>query len=490
MKRINFNDGWSFSLNGGDKISIDLPHDFSIFQKRSASSPSGASGGYFIDGYGEYEKSFKAKKDKKYILIFDGVFGIAEIFVNDRTSYINKYPYNSFYVDITENLRYDKPNLICVKVNNKHQPCARWYTGSGIYRDVFLCECDSSYLDPYGTFVTTDEIVANNAYISAEVRYVSHKKAQGTLKLEIFEDTGRTPVITVEKAVVADEGENKCPLKLCVKNPKLWDTESPNMYRVRTTLEINSITDTDESVFGIRTIRFDTENGLLLNGKGIKLRGGCIHHDHGPLGSAVYPEAEYRRIARLKDAGFNSIRLSHNPQSPHLYDACDRLGMLVIDELFDYWTQGKQTDDFHPFFEDNYENWIDLIVRNNRSHPSIIMWSTGNEIPQKTGRGDGYYIARKIADKVRSLDTSRPLTHALCSLWDNREEYELELATNTYGAEKMDIWAQRTAPTADTVDIVGYNYLEYRIDRDLIRFPIKSLDDQYITMRKLIGLEK
>ncbi|MBR2297185.1 MAG: hypothetical protein IKA43_07260, partial [Clostridia bacterium] len=158
-------------------------------------------------------------------------------------------------------------------------------------------------------------------------------------------------------------------------------------------------------------------------------------------------------------------------QPPHLYDACDRLGMLVIDELFDYWTQGKQADDFHAFFEDNYEMWIDLIVRRNRCHPSIIMWSTGNEIPQKTGRGNGYQIAKSIADNIRSLDTSRPLTHALCSLWDNREEYELELKTNSYPAEKMDIWAERTAPTADTVDAIGYNYLEYRIERDLVRFP-------------------
>ncbi len=471
MKKLNFNKGWLFSLNSGEKSQVDLPHDFSIIQKRSATSSARSSGGYFLDGYGEYEKTFKARKNKKYILIFDGVFGIAEIFVNDQIAYTNKYPYNSFFIDITEYLRYDRENIISVRVNNKAQPNARWYTGSGLYRDVYLCECSSSYIHPYGVHITTDELNEKTAHLTAEIPYVSGKKAQGELTLQIFEDGKRAPVYTVKKCIVADEGENKYTLKLAINSPKIWDVDAPNMYSVRTTLELDGVKDTDVSVFGIRTIRFDTENGLLINGRSVKLRGGCVHHDHGPIGAASYPEAEYRRIARLKAAGFNSIRLSHNPQSPHLYDACDRLGILVIDELFDYWTQGKQTDDFHPFFEGNYKKWVDLIVRRNRCHPSIIMWSTGNEIPQKTGRGNGYFIARNIADAIRSLDTSRPLTHALCSLWDNSEEFALENETKHLPATEMDCFAARTAPTADTVDIVGYNYLEYRIDKDLIRFP-------------------
>lgn len=245
------------------------------------------------------------------------------------------------------------------------------------------------------------------------------------------------------------------------------------MYSVRVTLRLGDAMDTDTAVFGVRTIVADNKRGLLLNGKSIKLYGGCIHHDHGPLGACAYAESEYRRITRLKQAGFNAVRLSHNPQSQHLYDACDRMGMLVIDELFDYWSEGKQKDDMHVFFDDNYLKWTKEIVLRNRCHPSIIMWSTGNEIPQKSGRGYGYRIARNIADKIRSMDTSRPLIHCFCGLWDNKEEFEKEKAELHFSADVMDYYAKKIAITADTVDVIGYNYMESRLERDLIRFPDK-----------------
>lgn len=494
MKKINFGKDWSFSLNGGEGKTVSLPHDFSIEQKRSADSPAGAAGGYFLDGIGEYKKSFKAKRGKKYFIMCDGAFGVTDVYINASLVYINKYAYNSFYADISDYLRYDKENEIKIVVNNKHQPNARWYTGSGLYRDAFLCECDSSYLDPFGPFVSTDRIIDGNAYMSAEVRFFADKGAEGELVIEAFEDGKRAPVYECTKYVYASAGENKVRHKFELKNAKIWDIDTPNMYSVRVSLRLGNSSDTESTVFGIRTVDFDSERGFLLNGKSIKLRGGCIHHDHGPIGSASYPEAEYRRIARLKRAGFNSIRLSHNPQSPHLYDACDRLGMLVIDELFDYWREGKQSDDFHTYFDDNWDKWTDLIVRKNRCHPSVVMWSTGNEIPQKTGRGDGYRIARDIADKIRSIDTSRPLTHALCSLWDNGEEFERENTTKELGAEVKDYFAEKTQITADTVDIVGYNYLEYRIERDLVRFPKRLIVNTetfpiwaYTTIKQLLA---
>ena len=243
------------------------------------------------------------------------------------------------------------------------------------------------------------------------------------------------------------------------------------MYSIKAKLKFDKITDTDKSVFGIRTVCVDSKNGFILNGKSIKLRGGCVHHDQGVVGSRTYAEGEYRRIAKLKESGFNALRCSHNPQSQHFYDACDRLGMLVMDELFDYWTEGKQLEDYHSYFADNYEKWIELIVKRNRIHPSIVMYSTGNEIPQKAGRGYGYRIARNIADNIRKYDTSRILSHALCSLWDNAEAYEREKAENDFDASKMDYFAEATRITADTVDIIGYNYLEYRLEKDLERFP-------------------
>lgn len=494
MKKVNFNKGWSFTLNDEKQETVDLPHDFSISQQRRADAPSGGDGGFFAGGYGEYEKRFVTKRRKRYFFMCDGAFGITEVFVNANTAFINKYGYNGFYTEITDFLRYDKENVITVRVNNKHVPSSRWYSGSGLYRDVYLCECDGAYICPFGAFVSTEAVLGSDAYMKAELSFYAEKNGEGVVDFEVFEDSKRGAVAKFSKYVYAERGENKLSAKFVIRNAKIWDVDTPNMYSVRTTLRLDGKTDTDSAVFGIRTVYCDERKGLLLNGKAVKLRGGCIHHDHGPIGTAAYADAEYRRVAKLKEAGFNAVRCSHNPQSSAFYDACDRLGMLVIDELFDYWTEGKRHDDSHVFFEDNYELWTELIVRRDRCHPSIIMWSTGNEIFQKSGRGYGYKIAKRIAEKVRSIDTSRPLTHALCGLWDDSEEREIELAEEGFGAEKLDYFSKKTAITADTVDIIGYNYLEFRIERDLERFGNRLIVNTetfplsaYTTIKQLLG---
>lgn len=473
MKKINFNKSWLFSLNGEKEISVDIPNDFSISRERLANAPSALHGGFFQGGYGKYEKRFTPKKNKKYVLMCDGSFGITEVLINENLVCINKYGYNTFTADLTDYIRYGCENLITVKVNNKWQPNARWYTGSGLYKDVFLCESDSSYLDPYGIFVYTEHIIDKTAYMGGEIRYFSEKIGEGVVEFDIFEDRKATPVYSFKKRIFAEAGENKATIKFQLENAKLWSLKSPQLYSIKATLSINGSNDTDTSVFGVRTIIADAKRGLLLNGESIKLLGGCIHHDNGPVGACSYAESEYRRIARLKAAGFNAVRLSHNPQSQNLYDACDRLGMLVIDELFDYWTDGKQNDDMHMFFDDNYINWTTQIVRRNRCHPSIIMWSTGNEIPQKTGRGYGYRIARNIADTIRDNDISRPLTHGFCSFYNHKEDIDKERATEELPSDKMDFYADRISYISDTVDVLGYNYLEKRLPKDLVRFPNK-----------------
>ncbi len=503
MKKINFNKGWNFVLNDGldwdakiekwDEV-IDLPHDFSIIQKRRVDSPNGAHGGFFVGGVGKYQKSFKAKKNKKYFIICDGSFGVTDLYVNANEAYINHYGYNTYFVDITEYLRYDRENVVLFRVNNTAQPNSRWYSGSGIYRDVYLCECDNVYIHPYGTFVKTENVFGKTAYMRAEVSVYAERNEKGVIEFEVYQDKKRAPVSKFSKYVVLKRGENKIEALFQIDNARLWDIDTPNMYKIKTTATFDGAVDTDESVFGIRVVNIDSKRGFMLNGKSIKLRGGCIHHDQGAVGTAVYKETEYRRVARLKEAGFNAVRMSHNPQSPYFYEACDRLGMLVMDELFDCWTEGKKESDYHFYFKDNWEKWTDLIVRRNRCHPSIVMWSTGNEIPQKTGRGGGYYIATDIANKIRSLDSSRPVTHALCSLWDNKEEYELELAENSFEADRLDCFARATAVTADTADIIGYNYLEYRLEKDLIRFPNRVIINTetfpicaYTTVKQLLA---
>lgn len=471
MKKINFNKSWLFSLNDGDKSEISLPHDFSICQPRNPENKSNKHGGFFSGGVGTYEKTFKAKKNKKYFFMCDGSFGLTEIYINANSVFINKYPYNTFYIELTDFLRYDKDNEIKIVVDNTHQPNARWYTGAGIYRDTYLLECGDTYFSPLGLFVKTESIQNDTAYMSVECDVFSDKKGEGVLEFEVFEDGKKSPVATFNKYYYAEQGKNTIITKFQIDSPKIWNTDTPNMYSIKAKLNFDEITDTDESVFGIRTVYIDSKKGFILNGKSIKLRGGCVHHDQGAVGSCTYAEVEYRRIAKLKEAGFNALRCSHNPQSQHFYDACDRLGILVMDELFDYWTEGKQLNDYHSYFHDNYEKWIELIVKRNRVHPSVVMYSTGNEIPQKAGRGYGYRIARSIADNIKKYDTSRPLSHALCSLWDNSEAYEIEKAEQDFPSSKMDYFARKTSITADTVDIVGYNYLEYRLEKDLERFP-------------------
>jgi len=473
MKKINFNNSWSFRLNDEKAISVHLPHDFSIGMPRLHGTPSGGAGGFFQGGVGKYEKSFMPRKNKKYFLMCDGSFGITEIQINLNLIYVNKYGYNTFIADLTDYLRYGEDNTVTVTVNNKWQPNARWYTGSGLYRDVFLCECDLSYLDPRGAYVYTEHLSEDTAYLQVEIPLFADKAGEGVVDFEVFYGNKHTPLHTFKKRFFAEYGENTVKAKFQIDHPSLWNTDSPNLYNIKATLSLNGYKDTESSVFGIRTVIADSRRGLLLNGKSIKLLGGCIHHDGGPVGACSYAETEYRRIVKLKEAGFNAVRLSHNPQSQHLYDACDRLGMLVIDELFDYWTDGKQLDDMHVFFDDNYLKWTREIVLRNRCHPSIIMWSTGNEIPQKSGRGYGYRYATRIADEIRRYDPSRLLTHGFCGFFNHKEDLDKERETLQLDASVMDFYTDRIAIIADTVDVIGYNYLEYRLEKDLIRFPDK-----------------
>ncbi|MBO5110771.1 MAG: DUF4982 domain-containing protein [Clostridia bacterium] len=471
MKKTRFNQGWDFVLNGAYKGKVDLPHDFSIDQPRSADAPSGPDGGYFPGGYGEYNKILTAAPAKRTSLLFDGSFGVTEVYVNDNLVTINRYGYNGFEADLSEYLVDGAENRLNVRVNNKWQPNARWYTGSGLYRDVYLCESTSSYIDPYGLFFWTNEVVEDTARMSAEVVYHAAKKGAGELRYEIFKDGTDTPVHTFTRYIWAEAGKNRYATRFELDKPEIWDLDTPNLYSAKVTLTLHGETDTDETAFGVRTVYADRRRGFILNGRELKIRGACVHHDHGPIGACVYPEAEFRRVAKLKAVGFNTIRCTHNPQSSLFYEACDRLGMLVIDELYDYWNDGKRPDDFHLFFGDHYLEYLDTIVRRDRPHPSIVMWSTGNEIPEKGGLSDGYGIASRLAEGIRALDTSRPVTHALCGFWDKPAWAKQETATNHYGADRLDFWSDKTKVTADTLDIAGCNYMEDRVENDLIRFP-------------------
>ena len=289
-------------------------------------------------------------------------------------------------------------------------------------------------------------------------------------------------------------------MTLTVDRPLLWDAEHPGLYRLQATVKDagtfkthiipndRPTEDTESVLFGIRTIEADVKHGLRINGKTVKLRGGCLHHDNGPIGAVTVYDAEARKVRKLKEIGFNAIRTTHNPPSSALIEACDRLGMYVFDEAFDAWGMGKQPGDYNQFFETDWEKDMTAFVKRDRCHPCVILWSTGNEITERGGLGDGYVLAVKLADAVRRLDPSRPISNAICSFWNGLDDIVMAdqmkkrteglsggLQNADIGGKKDLLWEQYTEAFANGLDVVGYNYLENKYDADHEMFPERMI---------------
>ncbi len=473
-KRVNnqtlFDQGWTFALGDHPEAAtpdfddktwrkLDLPHDWSVEGVTRAEEPSGNDGGYFPTGIGWYRKSFKldkADRDKLIGLYFEGVYMNSEVYVNGRL--VGKYPYgySSFHYDITPYLNKEGRNTVAVRVDNSGQKNCRWYTGSGIYRHVWLTAKNPVHFKHWGTFITTPEVVAGDtSTVNVQTVVVNHSDSECILDV-IVGIGGKT----------ADEGsyghkhgwtvrlkpnEEKVVSKAFkVFNAKLWSPESPALHQAELTIkEGNRQADAITQTFGIRKVEYSAEKGLLLNGKPIELNGGCLHHDNGPLGAASYDRAEERKVELMKAAGFNAARTAHNPPSPAFLDACDRLGMLVIDESFDGWRDSKTPHDYSILFDEWWARDIDAMVLRDRNHPSIICWSIGNEVIERK-KLEVVTTAQKLANRVRLNDPTRPVTSALAA-WDSDWEiYD---------------------PLAAVHDIVGYNYMIHKAESDHARVP-------------------
>jgi beta-galactosidase len=420
---------------------VTVPHDWSIEGTPAEKNPTGSGGGYFPAGIGWYRKTFTAPaswKGKHVSLEFDGVSMNATVYLNGHKLGIHPYAYTSFRFDITPQLNLSAPNIVAVRVDNSMQPSSRWYSGSGIYRHVHVVVTEPIHVAPWGVFVSTPEAstAAAKVVIKTQVQNDTTEAGEVTIKTMLVGPSG-TKSRELEGTVQLPAGQQaEATQEITLDQPALWSPDSPRLYHAITRVIKNGeVLDEVATPFGVRSLAWSVDKGLLLNGAPIKLAGGSVHHDNGPLGAAAFDRAEIRRVELLKAAGYNAVRTAHNPPSPAFLDACDRLGLLVLDEPFDVWTRSKAKYDYARFFNDWWQQDIDSMVLRDRNHPSIIIWGIGNEIPE-AWTPDGAPIAKKLAARVRSLDPTRPLTEAFPGA--------------TYTPATDAVFAQ--------LDIGGYNY--------------------------------
>ena len=400
-ERFNFDEGWLFTLAdsvGMEKNDyadltwrhLDLPHDWAIEGDFSPTNPSGASGGALPGGIGWYRKHFTVSpKDKydKYAIAFDGVYMNATVYVNGHNLGTRPYGYSSFEYDLTPYLNKKGDNVVAVRVNNGDQPNSRWYSGCGIYRHVWLVMSKAAHISQWGQYVSTtpdgtvriridwtDAAGINTA--DAPANAADGKAVKSSLK-----PTFRNTIYDAAGKVVATQTSSSNEQTLQVKNPKLWDVISPYIYKVKSELLVKGkVVDTEVTTTGFRDVKFDAQKGFFLNGKNMKLNGVCEHHDLGCLGAALNEDALRRKLLILRDMGVNAIRCSHNPPAPELLKMCDTMGFLVMDESFDMWRRKKSQNDYARFFDEWHQRDLSDLVKRDRNHPSVIMWSIGNEV--------------------------------------------------------------------------------------------------------------
>jgi beta-galactosidase len=408
--------------------------------------------GFTVGGTGWYRKSFTVpaeQKNKRIYLRFDGVYMNADFWLNGESVGKHPYGYTSFWFDITDKIKFGEQNIIAVQVKNEGQN-SRWYTGSGIYRHVWLTILEPVHVAQWGTYITTTEVNTSAAKVNIKTTVNNKSGNASSVKIiaRILNVNGNEAAKAESSHTIEADSAFEFNQTETVTNPQLWSTESPLLYTAITEVyKDGQLTDKKETKFGIRTISFDAANGFMLNGKMMKLKGGCVHHDNGPLGAKVYDRAEERRIEILKAAGFNAIRCSHNPPSPAFLDACDSLGMLVIDEAFDMWRIENNPHDYHLYFDEWWQSDIESMVMRDCNHPSIILWSIGNEIPDMENP-KVIAVEKMLADHIRKIEPTRPITAAVNNLRPQKDEFfsNLDVCGYNYAAGgdhgKQSIYAQ------------------------------------------------
>ena len=496
-QRQNFDADWLFILADTASMSkpdyndkawrrLNLPHDWSIEGDFMASAPAGAGGGALQGGVGWYRKHFRVEDhgaDQLYFIQFDGVYMNSTVYINGHELGTRPYGYISFEYDISPWLNPSGDNVIAVRVDNGEQPNCRWYSGSGIYRHVYLLRTEKVHVAQWGVFVKPRlNARMNKADIDVEVEVENCLKG---VKVEntLLDAEGR--VVGRSKASLASapssSGKSVFKSSLKLSNPHLWDIASPYIYTVRTEVKVDGrVVDTYDTTTGIRTFKFDAQKGFSLNGKSMKINGVCQHHDLGCLGAAINEDALYRQLRMLREMGANSVRCSHNPPAPELLAMCDTMGLIVMDESFDMWHRKKTQYDYSRYFDQWYERDLTDLVRRDRNHPSILVWSIGNEVLEQWSssgsdeltieqanlvlnfghdasqlatsgeKSVNTLLAERLADIVRALDDSRPITAGCNEPDPNNHLFK-----------------------GNAMDIIGYNYHNYCVEDVPKKFPGK-----------------
>lgn len=463
---LPFNNNWRFALDSSTQPiyesysdahwrNLSLPHDWSIELPFAANALATNLGGSLPGGIGWYRKTFSLseKFNQKNITIeFDGVYQNSEVWINGH--YLGKRPYGyvAFSYDLTPHVRLGKyKNVLVVKVDHSAQPNSRWYTGSGIYRDVQLLVTNKNAVQKNGIFITTSAEAngLTSVNIKTSLSLVNAKESRYSIRHQIF-DANKKRIQTLVDQVPYNLNESATHFSsITLPNTKLWSVSNPYQYHLKTALFLNDrMVDEVTTAFGVRSFYFDAAKGFFLNDQYLKLKGVCMHHDLGALGAAFNKAAAKRQLSILKDMGCNAIRFSHNPPAAAMLDLCDEMGFLVIDEAFDMWAKRKNKFDYHLNFKEWYRKDLEAMVLRDRNHPSVIMWSIGNEIREQFD-SSGTKITRSLTEIVKALDPTRPVTSAL---------------TETF-AEKNFI------TKAGVLDVLGFNYKDYDYSFLPVRFP-------------------
>lgn len=510
MKKIDFNHGWTYCRAGEEtaKKEVTLPHDAMISERRTQDSAGGINTGWF-EGYDYiYEKEFEVSEEdveKEISFEFEGVYHNAEVYLNGQKAAYRPYGYTNFYVEATSYLKYGEKNQIRVIAHNADQPNSRWYSGAGIYRPVWMYAEPKQHIKRNGIRVRT--VSHDPAVVEVKVETT----APGKVRLEIVEEASEASKIQEEL-----HSDGRLTKRFTIPEAKLWNVDTPELYRLRVTFtaeqknEKNRCiqTDCEEVTFGIRTLNWDKEKGISINGERVILRGACIHHDNGVLGACCYPDAEERKIRILKENGYNAIRSAHNPCSKALLEACDRQGMLVMDEFVDVWYIHKTEYDYVNYFQDWWQQDLKDMVEKDFNHPSVILYSTGNEVSE-TAQEKGIRLTGEMTEYLHSLDDTRPVScginiffNFLSSIGfgvysDKKAKKEAEQAEKTKGKKKKKaVGSQffndlaglmgsgfmksgatfygcdvKTRGAFANMDIAGYNYGINRYQHDLKKYP-------------------
>lgn len=496
-ERLSFNDGWLFSL-ADDSLAarpefvdsgwrkLNLPHDWAIEGDFSQDNPSGTGGGALPGGVGWYRKTFVAEnkdKGKHFRIEFDGVYMNSEVFINGTCLGKRPYGYISFSYDLTPYLKWGEKNVIAVRVDNAEQPNSRWYSGCGIYRNVWLLKTGDVCVAEWGTYVTTAKVDGQGASLNlvTTLENTGKENADVTVRSVLKDAEGKEVAQVESPANVVAEKSAEIAQKLQVTSPQLWDVEHPYLYSLVTeVMKGGQCVDRYVTPVGIRTFSFDATKGFVLNGKPTKINGVCMHHDLGCLGAAVNVRAMERQLLMLKEMGCNGIRCSHNPPAPEWLDLCDRMGFIVMDEAFDMWRKKKTAYDYSLYFNEWHERDLHDFILRDRNHPSVFMWSIGNEVLEQWSDAQAdtlsleeanlilnfghsadmlakegevsvnSLLTKKLADFVKALDPTRPVT-AGCN--------EPNPANHLFRSEAL--------------DIIGYNYHNVNIPGVPRNFPGK-----------------